>query len=605
MPAKRDSMIFRMTIAIVLYVVTVRFKLEYRISLALMVFAYLVVGINVIKESFVDILRGEFFDENFLMLVATLGAFVTEQYAEAISVMIIYEIGEMLQDKAVDDSKEAIIGLIDKRPKYVKVMIDDSVVKVRPENVKVGDVVVVGAGESVSLDGVIVKGAGNVDFSSLTGESVPKYLKEGDVLYSGGILKDATLHMKVTKSYGESTLSKMLEFIENANTKKSKTERFMTRFSKIYTPVVITMAVLFVVIARWIELSQRIKRACMFLVIACPCALVLSLPLCFFYGIGLCSKKGVLVKGSMYIEAMSNLGEIMFDKTGTLTKGDFGVIQVNDVSKEDTLELAAYCEAGSTHPIACAIKDAYGKDINYDVISDAKEIAGRGTSCKVGGKEVLVGNKKLMEENNIRVSEIVGEVACVYVACDGEYVGSIVVSDSVRDGSSKLLAKLNTDGVVVSMITGDSNAVARSVAHELGIEQVYSEVFPKDKANIVKNRVEANRASVVFVGDGINDVLPILAADVGISMGGIGSDAAIEASDVVVMDDCIERIGQLVDIAKTTMRTAKINIIMVLLVKLVVLVLCALGKSTMWGAIVADVGVSIVAILHSTKELTV
>lgn len=605
MPAKRGSMIFRMTVAIVLYVVTIRLKLEYRISLALMVFAYLIVGINVIKKSFMDILRGEFFDENFLMLVATLGAFVTEQYIEAISVMIIYEIGEMLQDKAVDDSKEAIIGLIDKRPKYVNVVVDDNVIKVRPENVKVGDVVVLGAGESVSLDGVIVKGAGNIDFSSLTGESVPKYLKEGDVLYSGGILKDATLHMKVTKSYKESTLSKMLEFIENANIKKSKTERFMTRFSKIYTPVVITMAVLFVVLARWIELSQRIKRACMFLVIACPCALVLSLPLCFFYGIGLCSKKGVLVKGSMYIEAMSNLGEVMFDKTGTLTKGEFGVVQVNDVGKEDTLELAAYCEASSRHPIASAIRDAYGKDINYDVISDAKEIAGRGTSCKIRGKEVLVGNKKLMEENNIIVSEVVGEVACAYVACDGECVGSIVVSDSVRDGSSELVAKFMMDGIGVSMITGDSNAVARSVANELGIEQVYGEVFPEDKANIVKNRVEANKASVAFVGDGINDVLPILAADVGISMGGIGSDAAIEASDVVVMDDCIERIGQLVDIAKTTMRTAKVNIIMVLLVKSVVLVLCALGKSTMWGAIVADVGVSIVAILHSTRELTV
>ena len=601
MPEKKGSTLYRIEVAIAVYFVARRMNLRAGVAEALYVVAYLVAGINVIKKSFADILKGEFFDENFLMLVATVGAFVTRQYTEAISVMIIYEIGEILQDKAVDDSKKAIVGLIDKRPKYVSVMNDGNVVKAKPHNVKVGDIIVIGAGESVSLDGVVVKGAGNVDFSSLTGESMPKYLKEGDIVYSGGVVCDATIHMKVTKTYSESTLSKMLELIENADNKKSRTERFMTKFSKRYTPLVIVIAVLFVVLARGIDMTKRVKRACMFLVIACPCALVLSLPLCFFYGIGLCSKKGILVKGSVYIEAMSNVGEVMFDKTGTLTKGEFGVIRVNG---EDVLELAAYCEASSTHPIAYAIKKAYGRDIDYGQISDAKEIAGRGTSCLLRGEQILVGNRVLMMENGIDVSAV-EEAGSVYVAHDGEYVGSIVVADEIREGSRELVHKLGLYGVDVSMITGDSDVVAYSVASEVGIDKVHSEVFPEDKAKIVKDSMKKISASVAFVGDGINDVLPILTADVGISMGGIGSDAAIEASDVVVMDDDIGKIAWLVDIAKITMHTAKINIAMVLVVKAVVLVLCALGQSTMWGAIVADVGVSLIAIMHSTRELKV
>ena len=604
MPAKRDITIFRIIVVIVLFIVAKKLSAYVNVSHILIIVAYVVAGINVIKRSFAAIFSWELFDENFLMSVATMGALVTEQYAEAIAVMLIYEVGEMMQDKAVDDSKKAIINLIDTRPKYVSVKNGNNVVKARPENIKVGDIIVVGAGENVSLDGVVVAGKGNVDFSSLTGESIPKYLKEGDFVYSGGIIKDATLHIKVTKLYSESTLSRILKFIQEAGDKKSTTERFMTKFSKRYTPVVIGIALLFVVLARGLSIVERIRRACMFLVIACPCALVLSLPLCFFYGIGICSKRGILVKGSAYIEMMSNISEVIFDKTGTLTSGEFGVTQVNNVGELDVLEIAAHCEADSGHPLACAIKKAYGKDIDYGVISNTKEVAGRGTSSFMRGAGVLVGSKKFMQENNVDIPGE-AELGAVYVAYDGKYIGDIVVRDEVRDKACELVNKLKADGISVAMITGDSSEIARRVAKDVGIDEVYSEVFPEDKAKIVKDRMKSDNDRVAFVGDGINDVLPILTAHVGISMGGIGSDVAIEAADVVLMDDDLLKIGQLVDIAKVTMHTAKANIVFVLAVKLIVLVLCALGKSPMWGAILADVGVSIIAIMHSTRELLV
>ncbi|MBP5426986.1 MAG: cadmium-translocating P-type ATPase, partial [Clostridiales bacterium] len=496
MLVRNGSTIFRIICAVVLAIVASRFDFGYNISLWIYVVAYLIAGVNVVKKSLFDILKGEFFDENFLMLVATIGAFVTQQYMEAILVMIIYEIGEILQDEAVDDSKKAIKDLIDQRPRYVSVQNDGMVTKAKPENVTLGEVIVVAAGESISLDGVIVKGHGNIDFSSLTGESVPKYLKEGDMVYSGGISKDGTIFVKVTKTYSESTMSKMLKFIEDADNQKSKTERFMTKFSKRYTPVVMGMAFLFVMLAKYIPFMERVKRACMFLVIACPCALVLSLPLCFFYGMGLCSKCGVLVKGGVFIEMLSNIGRIMFDKTGTLTRGEFEVVSVNALVKQDVLKIAAHCEASSNHPVAGAIKRAYGEDIDYEVLSDSREIAGRGTSCLFEGKTVFVGSSRFMEENNILVPDEVKGVGAIYVAYDGEYVGNIIVADEIKKEAKDMIQDLKRGNIKVSMITGDNKDVAISVANELEIEDVAYEVFPEDKASIVKERMQSE--SVAF-----------------------------------------------------------------------------------------------------------
>ncbi len=594
--------IFRIIISLSLFFVSM--FLHSYIAVAFLVLAYLVSGVKVIKNSIIHIMEGQFFDENFLMLVATFGAFVTQQYIEAISVMIIYEIGEMLQDKAVDESKKVIAKLIDVRPSFANLKKDDKVEKVLPKDVGIGDIVVVKVGERIPLDGVIIKGESSIDFSPLTGESSPKRSIVGDEVYAGGINKSGTIYIKVNKIYEESMISKMFNFIEKANLKKSRLENFMTRFSKRYTPIVIGFAVLFMFLAHNIDIVERIKRACMFLVIACPCALVLSIPVSFFCGIGMCSKNGILIKGSVYLEMLSRVKNIIFDKTGTLTKGVFKVTKINDIQGKGILEIAAYCESCSSHPIAVAILEKYGKKINHDRLRDSKEMAGLGTSCKLDEKDVLVGNKRLMYNKNIFVQEVLNDDGIVYVAYDNEYIGYIVVEDEIKDEAKDVVLNLKQSDIEVAMITGDNKKVALYVGEKLSIKDVFYQVFPEDKANILSKYMKDKRSKVAFVGDGINDVLSILTADVGIAMGGIGSDAAIEASNIVIMDDDLKKINEAIKISKKTIRIVWQNIIFVLLVKFFVAILCGFGFAKMWEAIVADVGVSLLVILYSTKSLS-
>lgn len=603
MLSENKNTIARIVLSIIIFGLINIVPIPTNIYLCMVLVAYLIAGVGVIKKSFKDVTKGDFFDENFLMLIATVGALLTEQYIEAISVMIIYEIGEMLQDKAVDDSKQAITELMDVRPKYANLQCDGVTKKVLPKDVNVDDIILVGAGESIPLDGVIVKGESNIDLSSLTGESLPQYVKTGDTVYSGGVNIDGTIYIKVTKIYKESTISKILDFIEKAKEQKSSAEGFMTRFSKKYTPAVILIAVLFVIFSRNIPLIERIRRACMFLVISCPCALVLSIPLCFFYGIGVCSKNGILIKGGVYLEMLSNIKNIIFDKTGTLTKGKFKVVKVYDKYNKDILKIAAYCEANSTHPIARAIRNEYGKDIDHNNLHNIKEQAGLGTSCTLDGKDVLVGNKRLMEKNSISIDEDIEDRGIVYVAYDNEYIGYILVADEIKNTTYDLVPKLRKKGLNVAMITGDSKEIALDVANKLDIKDVFYEIFPDEKASIVSGYMKEKNSKVAFVGDGINDVPSILTADVGIAMGGIGSDATIEASNIVIMDDDLSKIDKAIQISKKTLTTVKQNIVFILAVKVLVLVLCGMGHAKMWAAIVADVGVSMIAILHSTHGL--
>lgn len=598
----KDNKITITRIIVSLIVFIVGICVDSYLGFAIVILAYLIVSIKVIKKSFCHLMEGQIFDENFLMLVATLGAFITKQYLEAISVMIIYEIGEMLQDKAVDDSHKLITELIDVRPKFANLQKDDRVDKVLPKDVKVGEIVVVGVGEKIPLDGVIVKGESNIDFSSLTGESLPKYSRVGDLVYSGGINKNSTLYIEVTRKYEESTISRMFDFIEKANAKKSRLENFMTRFSKKYTPIVIACAVLFIFLAYSVEIIERIRRACMFLVIACPCALIISIPVSFFYGVGMCSKNGILVKGSVYLEILSKVTDIIFDKTGTLTKGVFKVVKINDIYNKGILEIASYCESSSNHPIAVAIVDAYGKDMNYDRLNDSKEIAGLGTSCMLDNKNVFVGNKKFMTNNNILVDEALEDDGLVYVAYDNQYIGYIVVQDKIKDEAKCVLDGLRENNIGLAMITGDDKKTALHIGEKLEIVDVFYEVLPEDKANIVSDYMKNKKSKVAFVGDGINDVLSILTAHCGIAMGGIGSDAAIEASNIVIMDDDLEKIGEAIKISKKTVSLVWQNIIFILGVKFLVAVLCGVGIANMWEAIVADVGVSLIAILHVTRS---
>ena len=603
MLSENKGTIARIAVSVIIFGLINIIPVSSKLYVFMVLVAYLIAGVGVIKKSFKDITSGDFFDENFLMLVATVGALLTKQYIEAISVMIIYEIGEMLQDKAVDDSKQAITELMDVRPKYANLQCDGTIKKVLPKDVNVDDIIVVGAGEIIPLDGVIIKGESNIDLSSLTGESLPQYVKIGDSVYSGGINIDGTIYIKVTKIYKESTISKILDFIEKAKEQQSNAEGFMTRFSKKYTPAVIAIALLFVALSKNITLVERIRRACMFLVISCPCALVLSIPLCFFYGIGVCSKNGILVKGGIYLEMLSDVKNIIFDKTGTLTKGNFKVVKIYDKYNKDILKISAYCEANSTHPIAYAIRNEYGKDIEHDKLQDIKELAGLGTSCILEGKNVLVGNKRLMDKNNITIDEDIKDRGIVYVAYDNEYIGYILVADEIKDTTYSTISQLKNHNINVAMITGDSKEIALDVAGKLDIKDVFYEIFPDKKASIVEEYMAKKNSKVAFVGDGINDVPSILTANVGIAMGGIGSDATIEASNIVIMDDDLSKIDKAIQISRRTLTTVKQNIVFILFVKFLVLVLCGMGLAKMWAAIVADVGVSMIAILHSTHGL--
>ena len=579
-------------------------------SALLFLIAYLIAGYDVLFSALKNIVKGKVFDENFLMGLATLGAIGIKEYPEAVMVMILYQIGEYLQHRAVHKSRKSISALMDIRPDYANLEKDGKVLKVSPNEVQTGDIILVKTGEKIPLDGAVIEGEASVDASALTGESVPVNLKIGDNALSGCINKNGLLKIKVSKLFGESTVSKILELVQNAASKKTRTENFITRFARVYTPAVVVLAlalVLIPVLGFGADFTLWLERALTFLVISCPCALVISVPLGFFAGIGGASKKGILVKGSSYLELISKPYAVVFDKTGTLTKGSFKVVRLvpkDGVSEDELLETAAYAENFSNHPIALSIKEAWGKEIDESRLADVHEIAGNGVCVNVQGECVLAGNESLMNDYGIRYikDNISGTV--VYIAKKEKYLGSIVISDEMKEDAPSAIEKLKAHSQIV-MLTGDNVRSAQAAAKELGINEFYSSLLPKDKVSKLEEIISDKKGSVIFVGDGINDAPVLTRADVGIAMGGLGSDAAIEAADVVIMDDKPSRVYDAVCIAKKTMRIVKQNIVFAIGVKVLFLILGAFGLMTMWGAVFADVGVTLLAVLNSLRALKI
>ena len=620
---KQKKMLRKIIMGASLYIIAVivsklNFSMSNIISFGLFIAAYIIVGKDVLLKAFSNIKRGKVFDENFLMTIATVGAVIIGEYPEAVGVMLFYMVGEFLQSLAVDKSRKSISDMMNIRPDYANLVKEDgSVETVDPYDVEVGNIILVKAGEIIPLDGTVVSGKAMLDTSALTGESVPRSVNEGANVYSGSINKDGLLKLEVTKEFSDSTASKILDLVENAAAKKSKTENFISKFAGIYTPIVVFAAIALAVIPPFIfpgtGFATWIYRALTFLVVSCPCAFVIAIPLSFFSGIGASSKIGVLIKGSNYLELLAGVKTFMFDKTGTLTKGVFEVVSLhpNNVSEEELLSKAAMAEEYSSHPIAISIKKAYEElkteseeNTNIsDRLSDLKEIAGHGISIKVDGKEVLVGNDKLMSSNSIdfEKSEEFGSV--VYVAEEGKFLGSIVINDRIKEDAGESLIALKSVGVEKSvMLTGDIKEVADVVANELGIDYAYSELLPQDKVEKVEEELDDNKI-LAFVGDGLNDAPVLARADIGIAMGGIGSDAAIEAADVVIMDDKLYNIVRGIKLAKRTMSIAKQNIIFALGVKLIFLLLAAIGFGTMWEAVFADVGVTVLCVINAMRNL--
>lgn len=605
----KKSPLLRIGLAIAVFLCGTFLPVEGVVKFVVFFVAYLIAGGDILLKAFRNIIKGEVFDENFLMSIATLGAFSIKEFPEAVMVMILYQVGEYFQDKAVDKSRKSISTLMDIRPDYANVEQNGELVKKSPDTVNIGDVIVVKTGEKIPLDGIVVDGSAVVDTSALSGESLPRSLKVGDNAISGCINTNGVIKIKVSKKFEESIVSKILELVENASKNKSKAENFITKFAKIYTPAVVLGAVLLVVIPLMFGgvFSVWFQRALTFLVISCPCAIVISVPLGFFAGIGGASRVGILVKGSAYVEALSRPYAVVFDKTGTLTKGSFVVTEFNSVgiSKEELIEISAKAEAYSNHPIALSIKKAYGKPIDNQEISDVEEIAGNGVKVLLNGEEILVGNLKLMEKFGVtcNVSNAVGTV--VYVAKNRIFVGHIVISDELKDDSAegvKVLKKL-CDKVV--MLSGDGFSAVQNVAQKLGIEDFYAQLLPENKVEKLEEIIveKPRKKSVIFVGDGINDAPVLMRADIGIAMGGLGSDAAIEAADVVIMDDKISKVSLAIKLAKRTMTIVSQNIIFALGVKALFLICGALGFVTMWGAVFADVGVTLIAVLNSLRAL--
>ena len=550
--------------------------------------AYLIVGMDVLLRAIKNIFKGQIFDENFLMSLATIGAICIKEFPEAVMVMILYQIGEYMQDRAIDKSKDSITALMDIRPDYANL----NGKKVSPTEVKIGDIIAVKTGEKIPLDGIVVSGKASIDTSALTGEALPKNVKAGDEVISGCINLNGILEIKVTKLFGESTVAKILELVENASSKKAKAENFITKFARYYTPAVVIIACIIAFIPPF-----YIERALTFLVISCPCALVISIPLSFFAGIGGASSKGILIKGSSYIEILSKAKVAVFDKTGTLTKGNFKVVEISS-DNPDLLRYTALAEAVSPHPIAEAIREAYKEKYNAEISTnnEIEESAGYGIKAKIEGKEILVGNAKFVNTTPVNKAGTV-----VYVAIDGVYQGYIVISDTIKNDTKFAIKTLKKLGLKTEMLTGDSRINAQNVATEIGIDEYYAELLPNDKVEKLENAISSSKGSLIFVGDGINDAPVLTRADVGIAMGGLGSDVAIEAADIVIMDDKPSKVALAIKMAKKTMLIVKENIVFALGVKLLFLILGGLGFVSMWGAVFADVGVSIIAILNSIR----
>ena len=575
--------------------------------------AYFIVGGDVVLRAVRNILRLQIFDENFLMFIATVGAFLIGEYPEAVGVMLFYQIGELFQGYAVDKSRKSIAELMNIRPDYANLKTADEIKKVDPDDVLVGDEIIIRPGERIPLDAIVTSGSSLVDTSSLTGEAVPRDAAVGAELLSGCINLSGLLTARVTKEFGDSTVSKILDLVENATAKKSKSENFITKFARIYTPAVVILAAMLAFIPPLTfseaPLTEWIFRALTFLVISCPCALVISVPLSFFGGIGGASRQGILVKGGNYLEALAKTETVIFDKTGTLTKGVFDVQEIvaQAMEPEELLELAALAESHSNHPISLSVQRAYGKTLDTDKVTDVKEIAGLGVQAVIAGKVVLAGNAKLMKEHGVGYEEPLTAGTIVHIASAGNYAGYIVIADQLKPDAAKTIKLLRSEGIKQTvMLTGDQKSVGELVAKKLGINQVYTELLPADKVRKLEEimLVRSRNGKVAFVGDGVNDAPVLARADIGIAMGGLGSDAAIEAADVVIMTDEPAKIVTAIKIAKRTVRIAKQNIVFALSVKAAVLVLGALGLANMWAAVFADVGVSVIAILNAIRVLS-
>lgn len=580
---------------------------------------YLIIGYDVILRAFKNISKGHVFDENFLMMIATFAAFATGEFTESVAVMLFYQVGELFQSYAVGKSRASIAEMMSIAPDFANLEDEEgNISEVDPEDVEVGSILLVRPGEKIPIDGVVIEGESFVDTAALTGESVPRKVSPGADVISGCVNGDTAIKIRTTKAYEDSTVSKILELVENASSKKSRMENFITRFAKYYTPVVTIGAVLLALVPPTIlgimsgnfAYVSWIHRACIFLIVSCPCAMVISVPLGFFGGIGAASKIGVLVKGSNYLEAIAQMKSLVFDKTGTLTKGEFKVsevINLNGFSKEDILYYAAYAEKFSTHPIAKSILTAYGKDVDLSLISNQQEVSGQGISSVVNKREVLIGNYKLMQANGIDCEINDSPATICYLAVDGKFAGYIIISDVIKEGSKEAMKALSKVGVSkLVMLTGDRKEVAMAVSKELSLTDCRYELLPTDKVSNVEELIKACKKDekLGFVGDGINDAPVLMRADVGIAMGSLGSDAAIEAADVVIMDDDLRKIPKLVRIARKTLRIVKQNVVFALGVKIIVLALGAFGLATMWEAVFADVGVAVIAILNSMRVLS-
>ncbi len=586
----KKFLVLKFLVIIFLFILGFKFPISF-------IFAYILAGYDVLYKMVKNIISGKIFDECFLMSIATIGAICIGEYPEAVMVMLLYQIGEYFQDRAVDKSRQEITKLMDIRPDYANLVKNDEIEKVSPQEVKIGDIILVKTGEKIPIDGIVIEGHASVDTSSLTGESIPRNVVVNDSVYSGCINLDGILKLRVVKTFEESAVSKILELVEHASSKKAVTENFITRFAGIYTPFVVVLAVIIAVVPQFFIAGNWIERALTFLVISCPCAFVISVPLTFFAGIGASSKAGILVKGSSYLEKLAHVKTAVFDKTGTLTNGKFQVIEVNSDNPE-LLKYAAIAESGSNHPIAKAIRNAYGKETE---IVDVTEVSGHGVKAIIDGVEILVGNAKFVNTDEIKSN--LGAV--VYVSVDGKYSGNIIIADTLKKESSYTIQELNKNNIKTVMLTGDSEKNTERIKNELGISSVYSELLPDEKVQKLEEIMEQTKGITIFTGDGINDAPVLMRADVGIAMGGLGSDAAIEAADAVIMDDNPSKIIDVMNISKKTMSIVYQNIIFAIGIKVLFLILGVLGLMTMWGAVFADVGVTLITVVNALRILKI
>lgn len=611
MTKKQKKTLYKIIASFVLFLLGDFIPLPKPVTFLIFLVSYLLVGYPVLMKAGRNIIKGQVFDENFLMTIATVGAFIIGEYPEGVAVMIFYQIGELFEKVAVGKSRQSISDLMDICPDIAHLERDGELEDVDPEEVSIDDIIVIKPGEKVPLDGIVLEGNSSLDTSALTGEAVPRKVQTGDMILSGTINLSGVVKVKVIKEFGESTVSKILDLVENASNKKAPSEQFITRFSKYYTPVVVIVAVLLAFLPPVIlhqSFAGWVHRGLIFLVISCPCALVISVPLSFFGGIGGASKEGILVKGSNYLEQLAKADTILMDKTGTLTKGSFNVTEVKSevISKEQLLEYCAYAEFYSTHPISLSIEKAYGKEIDKSRVCDVEEIAGHGVKAYVDGKLIYAGNEKLMKSKNISVPDVTFIGTIIYVAVDNQYAGYVIISDEIKPDAKRTIADMKRIGIKNTvMLTGDHNSTALAVAKELGIETVHAELLPGDKVDKVEYYLDPVRkkGAVAFVGDGINDAPVLTRADIGIAMGGLGSDAAIEAADVVIMNDEPSKIATAIGISRKTVRIVYENIVFALAVKFLILGLGAFGLANMWMAVFADVGVSVIAILNATRAL--